>query len=89
MNIRKIIDKKGLFEKKKGRDLTAKCFWKHVRTLICLVLAAIIGALTLETYEAIAFVMIDLLTTAIAGAYSMLSLRLRKIEERIEAGRAV
>lgn len=78
-----------LFEKKEGRDQTAKLFWKYVRNMAFLLLAAIITTLAVSPYEAFAFAFIDLIIMIAVGFYSLLSLRVRKLEERVEAGRTV
>lgn len=89
MNMRKLLDGTSLFRKKEGRDLSAKMFWKYVRNLICCVLAAVIVAFTLSPYEAFALICMDFIIMVLMGIYSMMSLRIRRIEERIEAGRQV
>ena len=89
MNIRKILDESTLFEKKEGRKLSARLFWKYIRNLVCCVFAAVMIALSLEPYEAFAMICVDFIVMLMMGVYSMISLRIRKIEERIEAGRTV
>lgn len=89
MNIRKKTENLHLFERKEGRDRTAKLFWKYVRNMVCLLLAAIIVLVAVEPYEALAFICVDFVLMLFSGFYSLLSLRLRRMEERIEAGRTV
>lgn len=89
MNVRKMFEEASLFGKKEGRKLSAKLFWNYIRNLVCCVLAAIVIALSVSPYEAFALICVDFVIMVLMGIYSMISLRLRKIEERIEAERAV
>lgn len=83
----RMSDVSSLFARRSGRDLTARLFWKYVRNQVCGLLAGLILALSLEPYESFALLCVDFMVMALMGIYSLVSLRLRKIEERIEAGR--
>ena len=88
-SIRNFIGKSGLFEKKEGRDKTARLFYRYVRNLVFFFLIAVFSLFAFRLSEAIAVIFVDMVIATAFGFYAIISLRLRKIEERIETGRAV
>ena len=89
LDISKRIADGNLFKKRIGRDKTVKMFWSYVRNLACLAVSSVIFALALPAPQAFIFCLALLFVTGIFGIYSILSMRLRMIEERIEANRVV
>lgn len=80
---------KGLFRKRTGRDRTSRMFWSYVKNFIVLVVLCIITMISLEPSNAVLFIILYLVMDLLFGFYGMLSLRLRKIEERLEGNRSV
>lgn len=78
-----------LFRKRSGRDKTMKYFWAYIRDLACFIVTAVVIAIGLPPATAFITEIGLLFIVFIFGLYSMNSMRLRMIEERIEANRVV
>lgn len=89
IDIRKHLENATFFKKKQGRELTVKRFASYVKNLVIFDILALIFAFALSPSSAFIYLFILLLLTVFTGLYSILSLRLRKIEERFETGRII
>ena len=89
IDIRKLIENASVFKKKQGRALTVKKFVAYIKHIVILDIVAVLFTFTLNAQQAFISLFVLLLCTVFLGIYSILSLRLRKIEERFETGRIV
>lgn len=78
-----------LFGKKEGREGTKRLFWRYIRDFACLALIPVIGIFTLPPAETL---MISFGCLVIDIAFYMhvrLSMRIRRLEERVECQRYI
>lgn len=77
------------FVRRTGRDGTVKRFWSYVKRIVILDVVALCFTFMLPPAQAFVSLFLILVAIVLLGSYSMLSLRLRLVEERFETGRLV
>ena len=75
--------------RKEGRDETKRLFARYVKDFICLALIPVIMAFALPAYTAMMLTLGTIMIDVILFMHVRLSMRIRRIEERIECQRYV
>ena len=76
-----------LFQKRTGEDKTRRCFASYVKNQIIFVVLSIIIYFMMDPGVSMMYILVIMFFSVVFAVYGLLSLRLRKVEERLEANR--
>ena len=86
----KLIDKirnGKLFQKRTGEEKTRRCFASYVKNQVLFVLLSILTYFVVDPSVSMMYIVVTMFLSVVFAVYGLLSLRLRKVEERLEANR--